>query len=273
MSTTLSSPTNGATISTVSATGTITNDDNNAIVPPSLAIAATNAVKPEGNTGTTPFTFTVTRTGNITDTSSAKWFIGSSNDDFVTTTGSINFDPGEASKIITVNVKGDTIIERNETFRIQLHSPVNATISTDSAIGTIISDDTPLQGIAVAGNYAYAVGQDGLQIIDITKPANPITISGYDTSGSVRNVEVVGNNYAYVPNMISGLQIIDIKNPTNPNLIGIFNTYNTTGVKVTGNYAYVANGPSGLQIIDIRNPTQPALVVMILLAGLGMWKL
>src|SRR6185312_15351844 len=52
------STTGAITIAAGAGTGTIQNDDF------SLGIAATSAAKPEGNSGNSPFTFTVTRSGN-----------------------------------------------------------------------------------------------------------------------------------------------------------------------------------------------------------------
>ena len=65
---TLSSPT-GATLGTASATGTIRNDDA------SLSIAALSADKTEGQSGSTGYTFTVTRSGDTSGASSAAWAV------------------------------------------------------------------------------------------------------------------------------------------------------------------------------------------------------
>jgi len=52
--------------------------------------------------------------------------------------------------------------------------------------------------MAVSGNYAYvAAGVGGLLVIDVSNPAKPKPVGGYDTSGSARGVAVSGN-YAYV---------------------------------------------------------------------------
>ena len=60
--------------------------------------------------------------------------------------------------------------------------------------------------MAVSGNYAYVAesslyrqrcGLGGLQVIDVSNPANPQRVGGYDTSGSAQGVAVSGN-YAYV---------------------------------------------------------------------------
>ena len=53
-------------------------------------------------------------------------------------------------------------------------------------------------GVAVSGNYAYlAVAEAGLQVLDVSNPANPQWVGGYDTSGGALGVAVSGN-YAYV---------------------------------------------------------------------------
>jgi hypothetical protein len=59
---TLSNPSN-ATITTATANGTIANDD--VAPPPTVSIAADNMSKNEGDSGQTPFTFTLTRSGDL----------------------------------------------------------------------------------------------------------------------------------------------------------------------------------------------------------------
>jgi hypothetical protein len=112
-------------------------------------------------------------------------------------------------------------------------------------------------GIALSGNYAYVADYDsGLQIIDITDPANPIFAGSYDTPGPARKVTLSGN-YAYV----TGLQIIDITDPANPTFVGSYDTSEwAMGVTLSGNYAYTVNRDAGLQIIDITNPANPTFV-------------
>jgi Ca2+-binding RTX toxin-like protein len=77
----------------------------------------------------------------------------------------------------------------------------------------------------------------------------------YDTSGSVIDVQVIGN-YAYVTDGDSGLQIIDISNPTTPILKDAYDTSGFAyGLQVVGNYAYVADREGGLKIIDVSDFT------------------
>jgi uncharacterized repeat protein (TIGR01451 family) len=51
------------------------------------------------------------------------------------------FSPGQTSKGVIVAVKGDTVVEPNETFTVQLLQPVNATIADGTAVGRINNDD------------------------------------------------------------------------------------------------------------------------------------
>jgi Ca2+-binding RTX toxin-like protein len=141
---TLSNPTNGGVITTATATGTIQKDDT------ALAIAPTNAVQTEGNSGNKAFTFTVTRLGATTGTNTVNWVVtgrGTNPADATDFGGTfpsatLTFNPGETSKIITVNPQGDITQETSEQFQVTLSNPSNgATLTATTAIGTIQNDD------------------------------------------------------------------------------------------------------------------------------------
>lgn len=119
----------------------------------SLALTPRSADKPEGFSGNTPFTFTVTRTGDLSVASSAQWAVTgagtnpASAADFQAAalpSGTVTFAVGEeAPKTITVNVAGDTFVEADETFAVVLSNPSGASLDPEasSAIGTILNDD------------------------------------------------------------------------------------------------------------------------------------
>src|SRR5262249_52452092 len=75
--------------------------------------------------------------------------------DYVAASGTITFNPGETTQTITVMVNGDRLAEPNETFVLNLSSPVNAMILRDQSLGTII-DDEPRISIS---DVARAEGQ------------------------------------------------------------------------------------------------------------------
>ena len=133
-------------------TGTITNDDT----LPTATIAAPGATN-EGNSGTTNFVFTVTLSAASASTVTVDYTTvdGSATapSDYTAQSGTLTFLAGQTSQSITVLVKGDTTVETNETFTVNLSNPTNATIAgTGIGTGTINNDDTlPTLTIAAPG--------------------------------------------------------------------------------------------------------------------------
>ncbi|MBF0627581.1 MAG: pre-peptidase C-terminal domain-containing protein [Magnetococcales bacterium] len=145
---TLASPT-GATIGTASASAQIRNDDSNPL--PVLSITATSASGNEGNSGTTPMSFTVSRTGDTTVASTVGWAVTGSGTSAATArdfsggilpSGTLNFAAGQSSQTLTVNVSGDATVEPDDGFTVTLANPTGATLGTASATGVIRNDDT-----------------------------------------------------------------------------------------------------------------------------------
>ena len=137
----LKTPTN-ATLDDSRGVGQINNDDG-----PSLTIANAAAVN-EGNSGTKPQTFTVTLSAPATHAVTVDWTTanGTANTaDYVAASGTLSFAPGETSKLITVQVKGDTLVEPNETYKVTLSKVTYAFIADGQGIGTIRNDDATPQ--------------------------------------------------------------------------------------------------------------------------------
>ena len=160
---TLSDPGPGTSLGTASATGVIRNDDS---TPASLSIAATSADKAEGQSGNTAFTFTVTRTGDLSGAASAQWAVTGpavNGTDFtggVLPTGTVSFAAGESSKVISIGVVGDSTVESNEAFSVTLSNPgAGIILGTASANGVIRNDDASLSIAATSANKPE--GQSG----------------------------------------------------------------------------------------------------------------
>jgi hypothetical protein len=57
-------------------------------------------------------------------------------------TGTLTFNPGETTKTITIEVKGDSKREANETFYLDLFgNSSNSLFTKNRGIGTILNDD------------------------------------------------------------------------------------------------------------------------------------
>jgi hypothetical protein len=135
----LSNPTN-ATISDGQGVGTIVDDE------PRVSISDVSKV--EGKKGqTTLFTFTVTLSAAYDQpvTMSFRTANGTaktSNNDYVARTGTLTFAPGETTKTITIEVKGDSKKEADEYFYLDLFGlSGNAMFTKNRGTGTILNDD------------------------------------------------------------------------------------------------------------------------------------
>ena len=166
---------------------------------PVLAIAATSASKAEGNSGSTPFSFTVSRTGDLSVASSAQWAVAGTGTnpagaaDFQAAalpSGTVTFAAGEeAPKTITVNGAGDTFVEAGETFAVLLSNPLGATLAAESssAIATIANDDTSedrtaplLNTITVEASQLLLGFSQAILTPGLTIDRFAVTVSGAD---------------------------------------------------------------------------------------------
>ncbi|PQJ97664.1 beta strand repeat-containing protein [Chromatium okenii] len=190
----------GATLGTNSAiTGAISNDDTQA----TLALSPLTApVVTEGNSGSTPIAVTVTRTGDLSSTSYANWALTGSGTapataaDFVGAAlpaGIVNFDAGEATATISLEVVGDLKLETNEDFTVTLSAPTGAILGASTVItGVIANDDTvPTIALSPLTSPAITEGQKGATPVTVT-----VTRSG-DLSGiATANWTVSGSGAA-----------------------------------------------------------------------------
>jgi predicted extracellular nuclease/2',3'-cyclic-nucleotide 2'-phosphodiesterase (5'-nucleotidase family) len=148
-----------------------------------FSIAATDAVRPEGTDGTTPFTFTVTRVEGV-GTATVDWALSgigaagqaNSTDFSDATSGALTFADLETTQTITLNVVGDAVVEANEAFSVTLSNPSAGIITTATANGTIENDDrTPIHAIQGNSHTSRLVGQ----IVTTTG-----VVTALDTNGS-----------------------------------------------------------------------------------------
>lgn len=108
-------------------------------------ISINDVTATEGNAGTKNFTFTVSlsnsSTLNVTVDFATANGTATAGSDYVANSGTVTISAGSTSATITVVVNGDTNVEGDETFFINLSGAVNATISDSQGQGTIQNDD------------------------------------------------------------------------------------------------------------------------------------
>jgi hypothetical protein len=61
--------------------------------------------------------------------------------DYTAASGTLTFAPGQTSQTVTVNVMGNTTVEPNETFAVNLSAASGATLFDGQGVGTILNDD------------------------------------------------------------------------------------------------------------------------------------
>jgi hypothetical protein len=135
----LSAPTN-ATIADGQGVGTIVDDE------PRISIS--DVSKLEGKTAqTTLFVFTVTLSAAYDQAVTMSFHTvdgtaTTSDSDYIAKTGTLTFNPGETTKTITIEVKGDSKREAAETFYLDLFgNSSNSLFTKNRGIGTILNDD------------------------------------------------------------------------------------------------------------------------------------
>ena len=142
----LSNATN-ATIADAQGQATIVNDDPK----PAIAIAVSSS-RIEGAQGTSANASFEVKLSNpsfqtITVSFATADGTATAGNDYAATSGMVTFNPGETSKSIDIEVKGDNTDEINETFLVNLSNPTNATMATAQGVGTILDDDGPTMSI------------------------------------------------------------------------------------------------------------------------------
>ncbi len=117
-------------------------------------ISINNVSMVEGNSGTTPATFTVTLLPAVSQTVTVNFATADgtatvADHDYAAQSGTLTFAPGETTKQITVLVIGDTLNEPDETFFVNLtNAPSNVPIARAQGRGTILNDD-PVPSLSI----------------------------------------------------------------------------------------------------------------------------
>ncbi|WP_430014925.1 Calx-beta domain-containing protein [Microcystis protocystis FBCC-A270] len=118
----------------------------------------------ENNSGTNNLIFKVTLSTTSTQTITVNYATANNTatagSDYTAKTGTLTFTPGQISQDIIISVNGDTAIEPDETFLINLSNPSNALITDNQGLGTITNDDVTLPNITLAVSPA-SVTEDG----------------------------------------------------------------------------------------------------------------
>ena len=167
--------------------------------PPLPSLSVTDATVSEGNSGTHDLAFTVAlsaaATGPVTVAYATANGTATAGSDYGALSGTLTFAAGETSKVVHVQVMGDSTVEADETLTLSLSSASGATIAHGTATGTILNDDAaplPMLSIADASfaeGSAAAPGQGSFTVTLSAASTTPVTVhyataDGTATAGS-----------------------------------------------------------------------------------------
>jgi hypothetical protein len=142
--------------------------------------------------------------------------------------------------------------------------------NVENSFGAIYDNDELALGgphsVHFIENYMYILGDEGLQVFDISEPNNPKPV--FMTTESVKgghDIEQKGN-YLYFANYKDGVSIFDASNPKEPKLAGRIAPTEENGLSlaadgdIIGNYWFVVSEKSNnLIMINISDPANPTI--------------
>lgn len=131
----------------------------------------------------------------------------------------------------------------------------------------------PVWQVVVRGQVAYVANDiDGLQILNVFNPANPVRLSGITNDEPTLGVALGTGptaDYAFVASGGGGVDVLNVSDPINPQLVTnlldeiVEFQANAVLVSPSGLYLYIADDSSGLKIVDISSPTIPGSFTLV----------
>ena len=130
-----------ATVSSSRGTGFIIDDDG-----PTIRVNDVSVL--EGNSGTKAATFTLTLSGPSVEAIAIRAIstpgTATASSDHNSINLVVTFQPGTVTRTFDVEIIGDTNLESNETFFVNISEAFGTTIADGEGVGTILDDDTLL---------------------------------------------------------------------------------------------------------------------------------
>jgi len=152
----------------------------------------------ENNSGTNNLIFKVTLSTTSTQTITVNYATAdntaTAGSDYTATTGTLTFTPGQISQDIIISVNGDTAIEPDETFLINLSNPSNALITDNQGLGTITNDDGDNISVTLAVSPS-SVTEDGTANLVYTFTRTGVTTDALTVNYTLGGTATLNTDY------------------------------------------------------------------------------
>lgn len=132
------------TVAATSSAGTSAASTPSAPVVPDFGISIANRSVAEGDRGQIGVAFAVslTHAQDVPVTVEVVTVDGTADEsDYVPATTTVVFEPGQTIRTVSIRVRGDTVVEPDETFFVDIADPSSGVITNARGTGTILNDD------------------------------------------------------------------------------------------------------------------------------------
>ncbi len=164
--------------------------------------------------------------------------------------------PGPITSVIS---SGDYVYALNSSdFRADILMAQKTGDRFDS-VGHYYTPGTAQKGLVYNDTLYLAAGSEGLEVIDISDPANLYRVRHYSAPSGLD--VAIKDGYAYLAAASSGVRIFDITKPDDIPVATINTPGLATCVRINENLLYIAVVfADGIQIYDISNPEGPVYI-------------
>jgi hypothetical protein len=170
----------------------------------------------------------------------------------------VTFNPGGA-----LNDANNIAIAGNYAYITTAHGLV--TVNLNDPLNPRLVNRIDLRNpkaVAIQFRYAFVVDDDGLRVIDVTRPEQAQPVGGAFVPLAHAHDIYVARTYAYVADGKDGIAIIDLEQPEHPrldlryNADGKLNDVHQVKVAMTNAslFAYVADGKNGMRVLQLTSP-------------------
>jgi len=227
------------------------------------AVSISDADVREGNSGATPALFSVSISAPVPSGQSVSVHVATANGtatagtDYTGLSTTLTWNPGNpVTKTVTVAVTGDTRKETNETFMVNLSSPVNTVVADSSATGTILDDDG-LFHVAVA-DTAVVEGNSGTTPAKFAVTLSPGPVTGQSVSlhvATANGTAAAGTDYTALSTTLTW-------NPGDPlTKTVVVPVTGDTAVEPSETFSLNLSSPSPSAVLMISDPQAKATIV------------
>ncbi len=230
-------------------------------------VSINDASLSEGNRGTSIIRLTFRLSAPSTRTVSVRFATANgtamAGSDYVARTGTTTFAPGETSKTQPYTINGDTTSESDETFLVDLNTPVGTIIAKARGVITIVNDDVATDTTPEAFSFTRVTDAAAGSL----QTSNTITVSGINAATPISvtggSYSIGGGAFVTTAGMVTAGQTVSVRQTASSaanettaaklSIGGVSADYvvTTAGPTVSINDASLSEGNSGQQQVTL----------------------